>query len=435
MATIGADFPQSRQARKAKLEEILEEQKPISSVKVPGRGKRSVYRIPLSFLSYNPHNTRFIAEAKTVEKRLGCELSDENPEHVREIERFIWSGKRHDKNESTINSLIKDGQLQPGVVTIDGIVLSGNRRFRLLNEISRNKDRYSKSNGNTDGLEYFEAAIIEEELTKAEIVRYESYYQYGTDEKVDYDPIQKYIAAHDQKEIGFSNQDIANNFLVLTEGKEREVKKWLEIYELMEEYLGEIGEPGVYTALEAQEQSFLNLRSDLKGLQNGRSGTWAYDEFDIADFKRVYFDYIRNATSTHDFRIFKKVFEDEARWRQFCQSVQTVVDENVVPSFEDYRRNNDDLDEAEVSKKRRKDYQDTVGSDLDKLYGKENAKVTADRIQELPLDILKSIQQKLAKLEVDMEHDVEKESYDSDDFLSAVRDILSRVGKIKQKVD
>ena len=37
MATIGADFPQSRQARKAKLEEILEEQKPISSVKVPGR--------------------------------------------------------------------------------------------------------------------------------------------------------------------------------------------------------------------------------------------------------------------------------------------------------------------------------------------------------------------------------------------------------------
>ena len=35
MATIGADFPQSTQERKAKLEEILEDQKSVSSVKFP----------------------------------------------------------------------------------------------------------------------------------------------------------------------------------------------------------------------------------------------------------------------------------------------------------------------------------------------------------------------------------------------------------------
>ena len=37
MAIIEADFPQSRQARKAKLEEILEDHRPISSVKAPWR--------------------------------------------------------------------------------------------------------------------------------------------------------------------------------------------------------------------------------------------------------------------------------------------------------------------------------------------------------------------------------------------------------------
>lgn len=434
MPIIGRDFPQSRQARKAKLEQILKDNKPISSVPIPGRGRKPVYRIPLSFLSYNPHNTRFIAEAKTIEKRLGSELSDENPEHIEEVERFIWDSK-HQKNESTIDSLIKDGQLQPGVVTIDGIILSGNRRFRLLNEISRNKASYSKPGINLDGLDYFEAAIIDEELTKPQIVRYESYYQYGTDEKVDYDPIQKYIAAHDQKEMGFSNQEIADNFLILTEGKERRVKEWLEVYALMEEYLEFIGEADIYTALEQQEQSFLNLRGDLKSLQGGRTGSWAYGEFDIDDFKQIYFDYIRNATSTHDFRIFKKVFEDEERWKLFNDTVKELVTENEVPPFEQYRQENDDLDEAGVSKIRRKDYQEKVGKELDKLYGREYAKITADKAEELPLDILKAIQQKLAKLEDDMGHDIEKDSYNSEEFLQAVRDIQSRVGKIKQKVD
>lgn len=164
MATIGDNFPQSREARKAKLLEI--KQKPsISTMKVPGKGVKNVYRIPLEFLSYNPHNTRFLAQAKTLEKRFGCELSDENPEHVKEIEDFIWQQKK-EKNESTITSLIEDGQLQPGVVTVDGILLSGNRRFRLLNEISRNPDKYNKPGVNLEGLQYFEAVILDEELSK-----------------------------------------------------------------------------------------------------------------------------------------------------------------------------------------------------------------------------------------------------------------------------
>lgn len=434
MAIIGEDFPQTRQARKAELKRILEKENPISSVKIPGRGQKKVYRIPLTFLSYNPHNTRFIAEAKTVEKRLGTQLSDEIPEHIQSIEEFIWESKKS-KNESTIESLLENGQLQPGVVTIDGVILSGNRRFRLLNEIARHPDRYKKPGVSVDGLGYFEAAIIDEELTKKDIIRYESYYQYGTDEKVDYDPIQKYLAAHDQKEIGFSNQQIADNFRILTDGKERKVSEWLEVYDLMEEYLDYIGEGGVYTALEEQEQSFLNLRSDLRGLQRGNIGSWAYNEFDIGEFKQIYFDYIRNATSTHDFRIFKKVFEDEMRWRQFSSSVRGVVDGHEIAPFETYRQQNATLDEADVSKKRRRDYQDEAGEELNRLYGKENARVTAEKVNELPLDILKSVQQKLTKLEVDMEHNIEKDTYGSDDFLETVRDIQKRIGRIKQVVD
>ncbi len=434
MANIGSDFPQSREARKAMLLKIKKND-PISTMKVPGKGVKNVYRIPLEYLSYNPHNTRFLAQAKTLEKRFGCELSDENPEHVSEIEDFIWQQKK-EKNESTITSLIEDGQLQPGVVTVDGVLLSGNRRFRLLNEISRNPDKFNKPGVNLGGLQHFEAVILDEELSKKDIIKYESFYQYGTEDKVEYNAIQKYIAAYDQKKLGFTLKEIADNFMSITEGKEHKVKEWLEVYDLMVEYLDYIGETGVFTALETREEAFLNLRLQLNSFKRGRVGNniWAYNDFDLAKLKRIFFDYIRLNIPTHDVRLFKQIFSDKSSWDSFSDSVISAVDENELVSYEKYRQDNPNLDESEVSKKRNNDYIDIVGKDLKKLYGTQNSKIQSAKEQELPLDMLKVIQQKIDKLEKYMlENDAA--NCESDAFLIAIKDILHRVGGIKQKVD
>ncbi len=192
----------------------------------------NVYRIPLTAVSYNPYNTRFLAQAKTLEKRLGRKLNDEIADDILEIEKFIWDEKP-DKNVETINSLCKNGQLEPGVVSIDGVILSGNRRFRMINEIARNYDKY----GNNDELNYFEAVIMDSQLTEKEIVRFESFFTYGMGEKVDYDPIQKYIAVEEQHNLGLTYKEIADNFSQLTQGDDKIVKKWLNIFKLMKEYL------------------------------------------------------------------------------------------------------------------------------------------------------------------------------------------------------
>ena len=308
MPVINKDFPLSAEARKNHLKKILQDDTPISSVKVPGHGSKNVYRIPLQFLSYNPYNTRFLSQAKTWQTRLGRRLSNENPEDVAKIEEFLWSYKK-EKNENTINSLIKEGQLQPGVVTLDGLILAGNRRFRLLNEIDRNPDKYNTQHANIDGLKYFEAAILDTTLLEKDIVRYESFYQYGAEDKVDYDPIQKYIAAKEQKNYNFSLNEIAANFAALTNGDTKIVQRWLDVYELMYEYLQYIGEPEIFTALSGTEESFLNLLDTKKSLERGstQSKSWDYDSMDIADLQLRYFDYIRAGKSTHDFRIFKKI--------------------------------------------------------------------------------------------------------------------------------
>ena len=438
MTIIGQNFPMTRIARKDNLAKIKKGES-VSSQKVPGKGSKPVYRIPLEYLSYNPHNTRFLAQSKTLERRFGQELSDEDANHVSEIEKIIWNEKL-DRNKSTIDSLIKDGQLQPGVVTADGIVLAGNRRFRLLNEIVRNPDKYSDSRIRLVGLDHFEAVILDEEkLSKKDIVKYESFYQFGVEEKVEYNPIQKYIAAKDQKDLGFTEQEIAENFITLTKGKKREVEKWLAVFDIMSEYLVYIGEEGIYNALEGNEEAFLNLYSQLRKFRGSKAGSvlWAFDEMDLESLKMVYFDYIRLNIPTHDFRIFKDIFVDKNQWKNFEKNVNDIVTEvnGRLESFEEYRKNHPDDDETKISKKRQYDYKAEAEKSLNRLYGVENAQVKSKEAEEKPLEILNVIKQKLTKLEEDMANNPDKGAFDTDEFIDAIREIQKRIGRIKQNVD
>ncbi len=437
MPIINQDFPLSAAARKEHLKEIKRDSTPISTVKVPGHGSLNVYRIPLQFLSYNPYNTRFLSQAKTWQKRLGRRLSNERPEDIVKIEDFLWSYKK-DKNENTINSLINEGQLQPGIVTIDGLILAGNRRFRLLNEIDRNPQKYNPNSVNIDGLKFFEAAIIDTVLGEKEIVRYESFYQYGAEDKVDYDPIQKYIAAKEQRDYSFSLEEIAKNFAALTNGDTRIVEKWLAVYELMAEYLDYIEEPEIYTALTGNEESFLNLLDTLTSLKRGRirNESWDYTDFDIDDLKLRYFDYIRMGLSTHRFRIFKDVFLAKNRWDAFNASVQETVDKAAeeIPSLDEYRSSHPEETEDRISEIRKNDYKAKTESKLNQLYGAENAFLVSRAEEATPYKIAQQAYQKLEKLAALLENGTDRIT-DIDELLEKVRSIQKITGKIKMKLD
>ena len=437
MPVINKDFPLSAEARKEHLKEILRDGTAISSVKVPGHGSQSVYRIPLQYLSYNPYNTRFLSQAKTWQTRLGRRLSNETPEDVEKIEEFLWSYKK-DKNENTINSLIKEGQLQPGVVTLDGLILAGNRRFRLLNEIDRNPGKYNVHNANIDGLKFFEAAILDTVLTEKEIVRYESFYQYGAEDKVDYDPIQKYIAAQEQKDYGFELSEIAANFAALTNGDTKIVQKWLDVYELMAEYLKYIGEPEIYTALSGTEESFLNLLDTKRSLERGstQSKSWDYDAMDVVDLQLRYFDYIRVGKSTHDFRIFKKVFLEKSRWEDFNTNVRETVDEAAeeIPGLDEYRRNFPEETEDNISEIRSNDYKKKTEDKLNQIYGDEKAYLISKEGEETPLKTAQQAYQKLEKLASFLDKGADRMA-NLDELLDKVKDIQKLVGKIKMKID
>ena len=433
MAIIGENFPLTREARKAQLKVVVEENNIVGTVKVPGHGRVNVYRIPLEYLSYNPYNTRFLAQAKTLEKRLGRPLSDELPEDVAQIEDFLWKLKE-DKNENTIDSLIKEGQLQPGVVTNDGIVLSGNRRFRLLNHISRNHSKYKEHS--LEGLQYFEAAILTEKLNDKQIRAYESFYQYGNEDKVEYDPIQKYLAAYEQQELGFELQDIANNFLSITAGKAKTVQKWLDVFALMTEYLEYIDEDGIFTALANREEAFLNLYETEKSLRKGKKGKeiWAFDELDLVDLKQRYFDYIRMGKSTHDFRLLIKIFSDKTRWASFNGNVTDAVSSSEIKSLDEYREEHTELTESQISEIRQNDYSNAIGKKLDKLFGDERAFITAKEQEETPLKAIDAVLAKLSNLQSQIDAVPNSDTFTSSDFRNRFNDVKKIVFDFEKKL-
>lgn len=79
----------------------------------------------------------------------------------------------------------------------------------------------------------------------------------GEDDKLDYNPIEKYLKCKELKHLGFTEKQIAE----FMSEKESQIKQWLEILTLMEEYLQEYDYDGIYTRLEKQKAHSLTWKT------------------------------------------------------------------------------------------------------------------------------------------------------------------------------
>ncbi len=243
------------------------------------------YEIPLEYLVYNPYNGRIGSVVKSYERQ-NHQLNPEDPADKEIIEKFLWDSKP-EANKKTKDRLLKEHQQRHGIVTADGIIIDGNRRASLLNNIMADTSIPFNEKGHC---QYFIAIILPEDADKKEILALETTYQMGEDAKVDYNPIEKYLKCKDLKDAGFTDDDIAN----MMDCKPSDVRMWLNALRLMDEYLDEYGYSGMYTQLGKSEDSFLKLDAALRKYKAGVASMWAYDpEADVSDLKLIAFDYIR----------------------------------------------------------------------------------------------------------------------------------------------
>lgn len=328
--------------RRDRLQAIRDSGEQIGSEKLFYKGESQrlpVYRIPLDLLAYNRHNGRIESEMLTWQ--FDHDVDEETYDEVihKRIAEYLWK-TNEDRNRHTLKDLIDKQQQRPGIVSLDGVIIDGNRRAMLLNRITPKRQ--------------FEAVILPDAYhdDEREIVRLETQYQIGEDSKLDYGPLEKYLKVKRLvRHLGYPPSEVAD-MMATSKG---EVEKWLAIMDLMDDYLEHIGCPGLYSLLKepngaTKEGMFVDLYLDLKRLERGTAPVpWPTTDIDEIDLRTIQFDYIRFGSGlldagkdyrriSHDGRGEKSFFAKETIWKKFREEHRAKVDpvEEDVGDLETY---------------------------------------------------------------------------------------------------
>lgn len=377
--------------RTKKLKDIRINEEPYAKKDIHYKNQNetmNVFQIPLDCLIFNQHNGRIATFVKTYEKEHGPINANTN-EGEELIAKFLWDSKEN-RNKTTQQDLREKGQLEYGIVTSDGVVIDGNRRFMLLKKIAKD---------NRNPTAYFKAIILQDTLESnpKEIMRLETTYQMGVDDKVDYSPIQKYLKCHDLTAEDFTEQEISKMM-----GEEvGDIKSHLSILALMDNYLETCGYEGLYRILESQklEGHFVDLDNYQSRYTSGRKVQdmdWQPDTTDIDDLKNIYFDHMRAGYGVHDIRIIanpakdKGFFTQQEIWENFAsehfEKVAAIKDDEK--SLDKLREENSSMDSVPLILACDDDFRKKVGNDL-----KANLDITTRKLQDrnsqnAPLELL-----------------------------------------------
>jgi hypothetical protein len=300
-----------------------------------------VYEVELKYLIFNQYNDRIAIEVETEEAMSpGGTFSDYTAELEKKIMDYLW-GINTPRNQETLEDLELRGQIEPGVVTADGVIVNGNRRAMLLKRSNKG---------------IFKAAILPDEFNgNVEWIRkLETELQFNVDKQLEYEPLAKYLKVKHLKEMGIDISEIAK-MMRATEGK---VEKWLGTMQVMDDYLEYIGADGVYTLLRftdsnsSKEEAFLQTYSQLTKIRNQKAVVnWPYDPVkDARKYQQMMFDLIRSEciNSPQDYRLLgikggadgEGVFSDGELFQAMYDKHKKIVDQPTkeLPTLNEYRQ-------------------------------------------------------------------------------------------------
>lgn len=369
-----------------------------------------VYRIDLDHLIYNRHNGRIEAEMLTWEQENAAPIGTYDDELHDRIGTFLWDSNKG-RNKATLADLRGKGQQKPGIVSLDGVIIDGNRRAMLLRKLELE----------TKTKQYFDAIILPHAYAdnQAEIVRLETQYQLGEDAKVEYGPLQKYLHArrlHDDLNISADEIDT-----LMSEARGN-TKKLLEIMQLMDDYLEHIGCPKLYLMLKdsdgTKEGMFVDLHADLKRIKSGKAKIpWAFDpDIDPLQLRLIQFDYIRLGDFADAKKVYREIshqgkdrnfFANKDIWEQFRDSHSAEIDPITmeIGTLEAYIAADPDAFTSKLDAARARDnaWSAKVTAQMKRNFGQSSYKLNLATEILKPGEYLKRAKDQLDKIDLDSE--------------------------------
>lgn len=298
-----------------------------------------VYRIPIDILVYNSKNGRMFMEAKkfeSVESITLEQLKENDPKHFNdEVENLIWN-TNEERNVFTKRDIEKFGQIEPGVVLDDGIVIDGNRRFTCLRRLHREHPDNPKYS-------YFLAAIVKvdgKKITNKILKEYELRVQFGADEKVGYNVINMNMSIYELIEKSDTKDFDYTTVAELVNKTPGEISKICKTCALVDEFLDYIKKPGEY-AIAEEMKIYWPLEPLVTYFDNeGRNLT----PLEKIERKHLFFDYLltlKVALITQNLRdgLIRKVFKDTNETKELIEEhketignkIQDVIDASETP--------------------------------------------------------------------------------------------------------
>lgn len=289
------------------------EKLPQEKLIVKGRTERKpIYRLPLREIAFNKANGRIKAEVLEKEAELGRELEPSSPED-QEIIKEILLSIRPDENEKIREDLEKNGQMHPGIITCDGIVVNGNRRKALLEKLyDQTRDEQFK---------YLDVQVLPSDITKAELWLIEAGIQMSAPQQLDYSPINHLLKLREGVSSGLTIEEMAARIYGVTEEK---INADLERLDLIDQYLADfIKKPSRYYLVKHLNEHFIDLQDILNWASRPRGNVrlnWKPDDSDIAELKLVAFYYIRIRFPHLRIRELRDLFATQESWEQVKQA-------------------------------------------------------------------------------------------------------------------
>lgn len=387
----------NKQTRIEKIQQIIfrDKENPFGKLEIPwqdGLESMDVFKIPLDYLVFNKYNGRILSRTKSLESQQK-KIDVETKEGKELIEKLLWESKK-DRNEKTLQSIkTAGGQQKPGIITRDGIIIDGNRRAMLL--------------GKSGMYDYFKAVVLPVTLEEnpLEIEKLETSFQMGEDEKLGYNPIEKYLKAKGLYQTlakkTYSEKDPSPDQKAIEKiadwmGEEKStVKDYLQVMETMDDYLDYLDYNGIYTQLDGREDQFINLTRWLNNFY-GEESSKAFDGYrneDVDDLKVIAYDYVRIKYEGKKFRYLayglkeNHFFGDKEIWSSFKDSHFTqkdnIIEERIDLNSQNLERHLNDRDKKFYELSKNEKEESFLDENVDNHYQRLRYKQAAGQPEKL----------------------------------------------------
>lgn len=418
--------------RKSKIKEIRETNTPVQSgTKLKYKGELKlfdVYQIPLDFVAFNVENGRISSLVKSYYVERG-DLDINNADDSKQIADFLFSSSE-DRNKRTMKDLADNGQMEPGIITMDGIIVDGNRRASLLKRIVDSKE-YNQTT--RDKCSYFLARILPEDADEKEILRLETSFQMGTDSKVDYNAIEKYLHTKDMSDKGFTHKQIAE-YMGLD--SEINVRLNLEIMDLIDKYLKTYSYDGIYTRLpRGCEDDFLKLHTALKKVRAGKISWIPETKVDEVanDLQTICFDFIRlEEKNGFDYRVIASTsnnnfLNDENTWKKFIEGYYNTTDDFEEKKIDEVLEKAETMDDStRLLNMRDSKWKKAVHDNLMDIYNDSRNKIENQKEKAKPITLLKKAFNALYEVDDQVVHNASNK----EELSSKIKDIKGLLDRI-----